>query len=243
MKKTINAILISLAILCAVDAVTDTVRDETKDIPAITHSLRGDVPAAESTVSSLPNDEESGIGTAAKYAVGASIAGAAGYFSRRDSKEERLRRLRESNMPRHVTVPIDSGSFNAEQVVTAFQTSDAKLKILIGYLCEQLDLEKEAIERVRLTRENGNLAASLTVAVDADDSEKFDRLLELVAEIVPEKLHLVEELMEEHHIGFDDALRQAMDDEIKLGSSVLIRTLERRIAARNMPSRVWSPTG
>jgi hypothetical protein len=119
----------------------------------------------------------------------------------------------------------EQGNFSEAEIANAFNKSEAGIRQLILYLCEDLGLGKTNVERVSFVYDASELIVSVRGFVQADNTEKLDKLNDLIMKLLSEKLHRAAQINTASVGGFDEAIRRAVDEQVAEGREKLMQTI------------------
>jgi hypothetical protein len=215
MKKTIANALMVLGFIGGLGAATDIVEQEQRDF----RELFGPrAPQSEVVASAPSQNAQFHIGTAVELAVSGSLLGGAFVVNSRASKATRLDVER-------VFMP-QLNQIGSSDVVDAFNRSKRGFEKLISYLSSELKIQEGSTEQVSAAHKSDQVMVVVRVVVDGDDAGKVEMLFEAIAELIEEKVDQAQHIMLESRMGFEDSFAEAVEDEVKMGKQMLIKTLK-----------------
>jgi hypothetical protein len=115
----------------------------------------------------------------------------------------------------------------ASSVVRALNGSSRGLETLVSYLSESSKIDGEISQvYISAVQKSGVVTILSRVVIGNGDHDSVDLLLEAIAELVDHKLDLAQEKAKESRLPFDAALAEAVNDEIKMGRQIFIKTIK-----------------
>ena len=220
--KNIKSLRIALALLAslpAIDGTSDTVTDFVDDY----HTVISKVENHES------KDNESPFSTSSKYLVSGLLLLAAHKLGNSTEKDEKLEREDHRNMfaiERPIPIDFINTNLYVSDFANALNKSGKEIEVLLGYIFKYAEGRNSKIDKLIFFVEANKLFTSIRGFLDSNRMETIEKVLDLLCELLEEKVDHAAKISIESEIDLDQSLRVAVNQEISEGKEELIRKIE-----------------